>query len=59
MLQIWTKLVYIWGFQVYFVKNLDFDFKIVEILIGVGDGFVIDQGFDGRDSGNFDSRGKG
>ena len=59
MLQIWTKLVYIWGFQVYFVNNLDFDFKIVGISMCVGYGFIIGQDFDGRDSGNFDSRGKG
>ena len=59
MVQIWTKLVYIWGFQVYFVNNLDFDFKIVGISMGVEDGFIVDQDFNGRDSGNFDSGGKG
>ena len=31
MVQIWTKLVHIWMFWGYFVNNLDFDFKIVEI----------------------------
>lgn len=45
-----------WG---YFINNLDFGFGSVGISIGVGDGFVIDQDFDGRDFGNFDSSGKG
>lgn len=31
MVQIWTKLVYIWMFWGHFVNNLDFDFEIVEI----------------------------
>lgn len=31
MVQIWTKLVHIWMFWGYFVNNLDFSFKGVEI----------------------------
>ena len=34
MVQIWTKLMYIWMFWGYFVNNLDFGFKIVEISMG-------------------------
>ena len=59
MVQIWTKLMYIWMFWGSFVNNLDFGFGSIGISMVCGDWVIIDQNFDGRDSGNFDSGGKG